>query len=667
MSVEFFVSPIGNDRSRGTRGKPFATLAKAQRAVRALVQRGALPPGGVTVWLAAGVYPLADTLAFTGADSGTPTAPITWRALPGDGAARLSGGTRLTDFAPVSDPAVRARLPEAAREHVVVADLRAAGLSDPGALTSRGFGRPTTPAHLELAVNGALLSLTRYPADGFLKISGFPADQRQDDGHGGSIGKVEGGFSFQDPRPAAWAASDDLWVHGYWAWDWADSYERVARLDAATGFVQTAPPHGLYGIRTGNRFYFLNILEELARPGDYYVDRAAGRLYFWPPAPLAGAEVIASRLATPLLTVSDATHLHFADLVFEDGRGTGATVRGGEDVTFTGCLVRRLGNHGIVVTGGRAHRVAHCEVTGTGDGCVLVSGGDRQTLTPAGHEVTDCHLHHYSRWTRCYRPAIGLHGVGLRAAHNHIHDAPHIGIIISGNDHLIEFNDLHHICLETGDVGAFYLGRDYTERGHVVRHNYFHELGGYGFGSMAVYLDDCASGVSVYGNVFYRASRAVLLGGGRDHVIENNLFIECAPAVWVDGRGLSPAKVWHDMVYETMRERLAAVPAALYRARYPALAELDAWYARPDGVPPGGIRIVRNIAWKCALTQIHWGATPAMVGIEYNLVDRDPRFVAPARQDWRLRPDSPAWPLGFRPIPLSRIGPRARGDGGAQG
>jgi hypothetical protein len=34
----------------------------------------------------------------------------------------------------------------------------------------------------------------------------------------------------------------------------------------------------------------------------------------------------------------------------------------------------------------------------------------------------------------------------------------------------------------------------------------------------------------------------------------------------------------------------------------------------------------------------------------------DPLFVNPSEDDYRLRPESPAWALGFEPIPVERIG-----------
>src|SRR6266480_4567166 len=203
----------------------------------------------------------------------------------------------------------------------------------------------------------------------------------------------------------------------------------------------------------------------------------------------------------------------------------------------------------------------------------------RQRLAPPPRPFFRCS----GRWSRCYVPAVGMNGVGLRASHNLIHDHPHCAILFTGNDHLIEFNDIHHIALETGDVGAIYTGRDYTFRGNRIRHNHIHETGGVGMGSMGVYMDDCVSGTEVFGNVFYKVHWAVLLGGGRDHRVKNNLFVDCDPAVRADGRGLDSTPVWRDMVDTYMRRELAAVPSALYRERYPELKSLDAWYGPPGG------------------------------------------------------------------------------------
>jgi len=46
-------------------------------------------------------------------------------------------------------------------------------------------------------------------------------------------------------------------------------------------------------------------------------------------------------------------------------------------------------------------------------------------------------------------------------------------------------------------------------------------------------------------------------------------------------------------------------------------------------------------------------------GMDRHSVVADPLFVDPARDDYRLKPESPALRLGFKPIPADRIGPYA--------
>ena len=45
-------------------------------------------------------------------------------------------------------------------------------------------------------------------------------------------------------------------------------------------------------------------------------------------------------------------------------------------------------------------------------------------------------------------------------------------------------------------------------------------------------------------------------------------------------------------------------------------------------------------------------------GLDQHSVIADPLFVDPEREDFALRPESPAFRLGFRPIDLSPVGPR---------
>lgn len=656
--TDLYVSTVGNNANPGTKAKPFASLEAARDAIRLRWASQSAAKGRFTVWIRGGIYPRTQSFELTAQDSGTKESPIVYRAYK-DENVRLIGGRTLKGFRPVKDPSVLSRLDGKARGHVLQTDLHAQGIDDFGRLRSRGFGRPIVAAHAELFFGGVPMTLARWPNEGdWEHIAGFPDAAGQGDDHGGKIGALEGGFNYADDRPRRWKDTSDLWVHGYWAWDWANSYERVESLDLDRRLVRTTPPHGLYGFRKGQRFYFLNALEELDQPGEYYLDRKTGILYFWPPGPIESGEAMLSLLETPLLKMTDASHVRIEGMVLECTRGDAVTITGGEADQITGCAIRLIGDYGVRIEGGHGHQVASCDIENTGDGGVSLSGGDRQTLAPAGHVVENCHFQKQGRWSKCYVPAVLISGVGQRVSHNLIHDHPHCAILFSGNEHLIEFNEIHHVALETGDVGAIYAGRDWTFRGNRIRYNFIHEIGGVGMGSMGVYLDDCVSGAEVVGNVFYRVTRAAFLGGGRDHRVENNIFVDCNPAVQLDGRGLDQSPVWHDMVYDYMKKQLAAVPRSLYRERYPEIAALDRYYATDGGVPPEHNVVAHNVCAGGKWLEVGWHAKPGMLELRDNYVGDDPGFVDAARMDFRLKEGSPVWKTGFKKIPSEQIGLR---------
>jgi hypothetical protein len=665
----YHVAPNGNDAWSGTLAMPnagrtdgpFLTISRALEAAR--IRRAEQnEPAPVIIQLAPGDHIISQSIELAQRDSGSDAAPLIIQGAP-DHASRLLGGRKISGFLPISDPVFRGRLDPAVRDRVLVANLKDQGITNFGSLRSRGFSRPAAPAALELFCAGRPMTLARWPNEGeFSLIAGIPQGSGSPDGHGGTIGNLEKGFLFSGDHPSRWQFHDNIWVHGYWAWDWANSYERILRLDPSAKLILTAPPYGLYGFRKDQRIFFQNILEELDQPGEWFLDHASGNLFFMPPTDLAGTETLVSLLENPFFNVSEANHVIIQNLVFEAARGHGVVIAGGHAVEVRDCILKNLGNDAVRITGGADHVVAHCSITQTGDGGISLSGGNRKALTPAGHHAEDNHIHHIARWSKCYVPAIGADGVGITIAHNLIHHHPHCAILFGGNNHTIAFNEIHHVALETGDVGAIYTGRDYTYRGNRILHNYIHHTGGVGMGSMGVYMDDCVSGTEIRGNIFHKVQRAVFLGGGRDFQVANNIFLDCNPAIALDGRGLDKSPVWHDMIYQTMKPRFEAMNPLQppYSDRYPELKDLPPFLAADQGVPPGNITIARNISLGGPWLEIGWHATPDAVHLENNLIDADPRFLDSAKPDFRLLPDSPALKLGFEPIPVDQIGPRTR-------
>jgi len=120
--ADFYVATNGNDgwsgrlaepNEAGTDG-PFASVARAQEAVRELRRRQPDRQTPVTVLIRGGVYYLPDTLVFTPADSGTAQSPTIYAAYPGERPV-LSGGTRLTGWRKTADGRWEVHLPDVAR------------------------------------------------------------------------------------------------------------------------------------------------------------------------------------------------------------------------------------------------------------------------------------------------------------------------------------------------------------------------------------------------------------------------------------------------------------------------------------------------------------------------------------------------------------------------
>ena len=171
-----------------------------------------------------------------------------------------------------------------------------------------------------------------------------------------------------------------------------------------------------------------------------------------------------------------------------------------------------MGNWAVKVYGGTKHGVVGCDIYQTGQGGIHLEGGDRKTLTPAGHYADNNHIHHTARWDPVYQQAITLFGVGNRATHNLIDNVPHVAIGFTGNDQTIEYNEIHSAVFQSNDAGAIYTSppdETWSMRGHKIRYNYLHNIHGFeDKGCMGVYLDDCFSSADISSNIFYDVATA---------------------------------------------------------------------------------------------------------------------------------------------------------------
>jgi hypothetical protein len=542
VAAGFYVAPDGSDANAGSRENPFQTLERARDGVRE--HRETHGPGdqGITVILREGRHTRNATFSLSAADSGVPGAPVVYKAAEGE-AVSIDGGHVLEPglFEPVTDEAVLGRLLESARGRVLQANLRALGITEYGDVGPRGWGRPNLPAPMELFIDGIPQRVARWPNDGHIVLGEVLAGGQEESDQPGV-------FKHNTNRAARWTEAEDLYISGLFGVTWAHDTVGIATIDLEAGTFTTKHPHS-YGFRQPGfpgrfttQYYAVNLLEEIEEPGEYYIDRDAGILYFLPAYPLEYSLIQVSQLETPFVRMENASHVHFMGLTFENGRDLGIVVSGGRSNRIIGCTMRALGRSAIAINGGEDHGVIGSDIYHVGQGGVALRGGDRRSLTPAGHFVRNCDIHRYNRWIQHYNPAVTVGGVGNRVEHTHMHHALHQAITFGGNDHEFAFNEIHHVLKDISDMGSIYVGRNPTFAGNVIRHNFFHHLflqheGGPGV--QAIFLDDDTIYVArIFGNVFYKtgSTGVIKFHGGGGASIANNIAIR-SPRLVQDGPG----------------------------------------------------------------------------------------------------------------------------------
>jgi len=640
------VAPHGNDAQPGTADAPLGSLAGARDRIRQIKKERGLPHGGITVLVHGGVYRMSGTLELTEDDSGTADSPIVYQAADSE-APIFTGGIILAGAASVRDPAIRNRLPQLVRDKVLQIDLRANGINDYGSLGPRGFGLAGYPTHpwVDVYFNERPGTLARWPNEGFVTIQGL-ATPAGDAGAGKpATWKVEG-------RPLEWAPSDDIWMYGYWRYLWAGTTIRVARIDPQSHQLTTAGSSG-YGFAEGMPYYFFNVLEELDQPGEWYLDRARGILYFYPPDEIDHLRITFPTLATPFVRMRNCAHVRLVKLTFECGRAEGVVIEGGQQVALLGCRMMRLGTNGVIIRGGEKHLVMGCDIGTVGAGGIRLAGGDEKTLSPSGHVVENCHIWEFTRVDRNYAPAVHVDGVGSTIRHNLFHDSPHHGMRLEGFDHLVELNEVHSVVYEADDQSGIDMFGNPASRGNVLRWNFWHHIGsGHNVaGQAGIRLDDMISGVVVYGNVFYRSAGGRFGGlqihGGKDNWVDNNLFIDCKAAIsfspWTESRWVESVQGW----LENARRRGLDVTRPPLSTRYPELLNLES--------NPNRNFILRSLVVNCGEFAIR---DPGVnVFFDNHMAEGDVGFEDPSQHRFGLKPDAkPFQWFHFRAIPFDEIG-----------
>ena len=656
--ASLYVATNGSDANPGTLAAPFATLEGARNAIRS---RG-LAANGVDVYLRGGTYRRNTTFSLTGQDSGGAGFPVVYQAYPGEEVI-LSGAEELNPsaFAPVTDPAVLAVLPPSAAGMVLECDLAALGITDYGQL-GQASGNPVAPA--ELFFNERPMTLAQWPNEGFT-LSGNVIQT-------GSLNPYAGAtFEYADEHIESWSTFSNVWVGGHWHVEMFDSMQ-ISAVDTAANTITTVEPPLTWGsalIKNNRRMFYFNVLDELDLPTEYYIDRTAGKLYFYPPDFLDGSKIQLSMLGSAMVDLNQADYIQFKNLIFEAARHRAIGTSNASNLEVHGCTFRNLGKNSITCWLGENILVDSCDFYETGDGGVCSFGGDRQTLVPGNHQVENCHFYNYSRLRRTGSSPARLERVGHKVRHNLAHGNWRGEFSFPGNDHLFEYNEINNILKNSNDTAAIGSGFDWTASGTHIRYNFIHNYHGvpsHSIKAVGVYVDDGLSGNLVYQNVFYDLDQAFFSHGGRGTVVDNNLMIDCPRSFYFMDASLVS---WWGSRFTKLINKLNNVPwdQPLYMNKYPHLTTLQADLAANTADPanleyqyPKDNVGTKNLIYNSGAPEIPANAqTYGTFSNNYEMAaGTDAGFVDTNSLNFGLLPNSPVFSLipGFQDIPFDQIG-----------
>ena len=499
----------GNDAWSGALAEPNGggtdgPLATVQAAVEAARKMGTAAPRRIV--LAAGEYFLNEPIALDSRDSGlaieaAPNAKVT-----------LFGGRRVTGWKPDGDRFWAAEVPEVARKKW---DFRM------------------------LVVNGRLCPRARLPRDGtFTHLTKFDVPWMSSTDGGWKRKPTNEELTTMKYRPEDLGPSLDpanAEVTVYHMWD--ESMVGLARIDRDSHTLTFANPAGhppgAFGVQ---KYVVQNVREGMTAPGQWYLDRTAGKVVYWPlpGEDMSKADVMAPTMESIVgingradapakdITLRGLTLTITNTPLVAGGFGAGAfqgavTMHRVENCRLDGLAVVNVAGQGIKVYEARKLRVENCEIHQT--------GACGATIQATDGPFTNNHVHHIGR---IYPSAIavwigGDKGGGIEVNHNEIHDVPYSAIDAGGNDHRIEHNLIYHAMQELHDGAGIYVTfcKRITLRGNFIRD--IEDTGGYG--ASAYYLDEQAEDCLVEDNLALRVATPSHNHMARKNTLRNNVFV----------------------------------------------------------------------------------------------------------------------------------------------
>ncbi len=534
-----YVSPTGNDSGNGSASSPYKTIAKARDAARSLTKP-------VTVILKEGTYYLGAALQFNSSDSNVSYVGEEGKTVNVIGATKIDPSKITAADATAKNKVIDAT----AKSQLMVMDV--SSYFPNGIPRYYSYGNATGANQFELTffMGDTAMSRSRWPDTGYAKTVGKPAIASGSRGAAGSVYRYTVDAATKT-RMAKWSKTGNAFVLGFWGYEYNSESCVLADFNASAG---TFNARG--AINTGDwytaadmsarRVYFYNLLEEISKPGESYIDYTAKKVYFYPSSNFDKNSVFFSNITTALFNFRDTTNVTLKNLNIGYCRRNAIDIRGNstsssatEDsnsrkFTIENCTIKHTSWTAITYYG-IGLNIKNCKIYDTACGGVSAVGGIRKSLTSGQTVISNTSILSFNRSERTYNCGIGAGSVGMKIVNCEVGYGIHEGVGISSNDVEISYSKFHHLVTETSDMGAIYYGRDPGLLGIKIHHNFFQNIGnGYGYtGQQSIYMDDGSMGADIYSNIFVDAGgtagaepAAIKSHGAQFANIHENIFVD---------------------------------------------------------------------------------------------------------------------------------------------
>ena len=692
----FYIAQDGCDCNCGCKDKPLATLAEALKRVEG--------KGGAKIVFRGGTYTHNTMAVINDAHSGTVESPLIITAEKGE-TVYISGGNLLPSdsFVKVEDERIYNRLHPAARDNILVCDLKALGVEEYGV-----FGSGTM-----FVVNGDRYTVARYPNEGDARER-IPMENRIINHGKKEVNRETGEIISAEPwvlgesdeRCYGWEWNDDLWVYGSFFYEWTHLNMKLGGIDKENKTISgDVNDRSFHSINYQEEFshYYVNVLEELDIPGEWYLDRAEGKLYVYPKnGSFAKTDDIRLIVSKPMMRRDFKPGMRPAnDMILVDGaknviiNGLDMGRTNGAPIRVTNCQQVLVQNcrftsyvRAISVSEGFRNGIIGCRMEYFSQTAASVGGGDRLNFIPSNNFIQNCIVFNS-------KVPFGMNsggGVGNVVSHNYLYNT-RFGDG-GNNECIMEYNIVEGGDTETSDSGMIYVaGGGCSSCANHYRYNFFFDFAKLDYG---VYFDDMSRGMYAYGNVVIgngvnpghedicgkwwpSGGRSFNHHNGGEHVFYNNISVDAGyfafggdVSYWL--RSFDFWKGWVAGMIDAAKDKRTDK----YMGRNPTYKDfvdaLDQWsedikdpnYTEKSGWAERRLRspwcnhYENNLIVRADKPYKLDHGIDTATGLETNYItNEDPGFVDEKNKNYALKPDSIVFEKipGFVAPPFEKMGP----------